>query len=178
MSIYKLSAYGKSFGKAIANTGHHSRSYIAALGSNLRSNTSSHPLDLSCTRSFSVSRACLDLPDKFNEANVISDGLQAPGQNSFGFIADSPLTRLAESFLIDLHDVACLEWSGTIFVAALLFRASVCFPIKVYQERLMARLLNVQPKINELIKKNQTLSKEPVTLAKQKSIFNQRVFAL
>lgn len=174
MSIYKISAYGKALAR-----GHQSQRYTAALGKNLRSNTSFNTLDLSSVRSFSVSRACLDMSDKFNEANVISDGLQAPGgQSSFGFIADSPLTRLAERFLIDLHDVACLEWSGTIFIAALLFRTAVCFPIKIYQERLMARLLNVQPKINELIKKSQTLSKEPMSLAKQKSIFNKRVMAL
>jgi hypothetical protein len=163
MSIYKLSVLNRSFGKAFKR-GQQSWSCIETLGSISSSN-----------RNFSSTRVCQDLPGKFNEANVISDALPMPGQNSFGFIADSPLCRLAENFLIDLHEVSALEWSGTIFVAALLFRVSVCFPIKVYQERLMAKLLNIQPTINELIKKNQPISKDPKTLAKQNSLINKRV---
>jgi hypothetical protein len=113
-----------------------------------------HALHLS--RNFSLSRPyfkddSLGL-DKLNEANnLISDAL--PGQNQLGFIADSPITRFAESFIINLHDMTGMEWSSTIFLAAVLFRLSVCMPIRVYQERLMAKLLNIQPFVNDVVKK-------------------------
>ncbi len=110
------------------------------------------------SRNISISRPCFTDNDynvglsRLNEANnLISDAL--PGASQFGIIADSPITRLAEGFLINLHDMSGMEWTSTIFLAALLFRLSICFPIRVYQERLMAKLLNVQSYVDDVIKK-------------------------
>lgn len=83
----------------------------------------------------------------------------------FSFITDSPITHGCEEILISLHDFLSLDWSSSIFLAAFLFRVSVCLPIKVYQEHLMAKLVNLQPKINEALEKNfKNLKKDSVFL--------------
>ena len=78
--------------------------------------------------------------------------------------------------MIDLHELGGLEWSTTIFLAALLFRLSVCFPIKIYQEKLMAKLLNIQPIVNDAIRKNNKSNKKNSFMnSKKKDIFNKKV---
>jgi hypothetical protein len=98
---------------------------------------------------------------KVSDSNFISDAISSnPEQVKYqiGFIADSPITRFFENALIDLHDLASLEWPTTIFIAALMFRLAVCFPIKIYQERIMAKLLNLQPRLAEIFQKNNTIN--------------------
>lgn len=93
-------------------------------------------------------------PDKqlqvFNEILTNDAGGFVNGTvNKLSFLADAPFTHAIENALISLHSLDVLTWPATIFVAAFCFRLFVCFPIKVYQERLMARLINVQARVRE-----------------------------
>jgi hypothetical protein len=74
-------------------------------------------------------------------------------EKSFGLMSESPFTQSIENILINLHDLGSIEWSGAIFLAALTFRLAICFPIKIFQERISAKITNIQPKINETIEK-------------------------
>ena len=65
-----------------------------------------------------------------------------------------PWTHLAENLLINFHDMSSLEWSSTIFFSALFLRIAVCFPMRVYQERLQAKGLNLQPLVKEAVEKS------------------------
>ena len=91
---------------------------------------------------------------KRNESSKVLEGLSnsdggiiASTVNKLGLLADAPFTHMAENMLIYLNGLDIFGWSATIFMAALIFRLFVCFPIKVYQERTIAKLLNVQPDI-------------------------------
>ncbi|RNA37012.1 mitochondrial inner membrane COX18 isoform X2 [Brachionus plicatilis] len=75
-----------------------------------------------------------------------SDMMTGTESQKFSFITDSPIAHTCEELITSLHDILSLEWSSTIFLTAFLFRLSICFPIKVYQEHLMAKLANLQPK--------------------------------
>lgn len=90
------------------------------------------------------------------------------------------MTRISENFLIEMHDLGGLEWSTTIFLAAFLFRLSICLPIKVYQEKLMAKLLNIQPIVNDAIRKNNKANNKSSLMmnSKMKKIFNKKVIFL
>ena len=68
--------------------------------------------------------------------------------------SDMPWTHLAENLLINFHDMSSLEWSSTIFFSALFLRIAVCFPMRVYQERLQAKGLNLQPLVKEAVEKS------------------------
>lgn len=59
--------------------------------------------------------------------NILTDSNVS---NKISFIADSPPTRFFEDVLCSIHDVFMIDWSTSIFVAALSFRLLVCFPIK------------------------------------------------
>ncbi|CAF0803633.1 unnamed protein product [Brachionus calyciflorus] len=84
----------------------------------------------------------------------------------FSLITDSPITHGFEDLLINLHDVLSLEWSSTIFLAAIVFRLSICFPIKVYQEHLMAKLVNLRPEITEALEKSlKNLKKDSIFMS-------------
>lgn len=83
-----------------------------------------------------------------------SDMMTGTESQKFSFITDSPIAHTCEELITSLHDILSLEWSSTIFLTAFLFRLSICFPIKVYQEHLMAKLANLQPKLNEILEKN------------------------
>lgn len=74
--------------------------------------------------------------------------------NKVSLLTESAFTQLMESSLISLHEFACLEWSSTIFLAAVAFRLAVCLPIKIYQEKLTAKMINLQPIIEEKTKQN------------------------
>jgi hypothetical protein len=67
------------------------------------------------------------------------------------FFADSPITHVLEDALISCHDLCSFEWSTMIILAAFTFRVTLCVPIKIYQERLIARLINIQPSVNEAV---------------------------
>lgn len=83
-----------------------------------------------------------------------SETISTNDSQKFSFITDSPITQTCEDLLTSMHDFFSLEWSSTIFLTAVLFRLSICFPIKIYQEHLMAKLVNLQPKINETLENN------------------------
>lgn len=68
--------------------------------------------------------------------------------------SDSPITQLVEEFLINFHDMCSLEWSSTIFLSALFLRVALCFPFRIYQERLQAKGINLQPVIKNMIENN------------------------
>ena len=103
------------------------------------------------TQSRSESSNLPDLPDTKSGPNVINT---ESSSNPFGFINDSPFARFFENSLIDLHDFGSIEWSTTIVCAAVVFRIFICFPIKIYQDKLSAKLINIQPKIDEVLKKD------------------------
>ena len=55
---------------------------------------------------------------------------------------------------------------STIFLAAIVFRLSICFPIKVYQEHLMAKLVNLRPEITEALEKSlKNLKKDSIFMS-------------
>lgn len=84
----------------------------------------------------------------------------------FSFISDSPITHTFEDLLTSMHDCLSLEWSSTIFLTAFLFRISICFPVKVYQEHLMAKIVNLQPRITEFLENNfKNLKRDSVFLS-------------
>jgi membrane protein insertase Oxa1/YidC/SpoIIIJ len=86
------------------------------------------------------------------KANLITDTVSSDYiSNKISIFSDSPITDVCTDLIISLHDQGVFEWSSTIMISALLFRLSVCFPIKVYQEKLVARMINIQPKIQETI---------------------------
>ena len=97
--------------------------------------------------------------------------------NSFGFITDAPVTRLFENLLIDLHDVGDLEWATTIFIAAFVFRLGVCFPMRIYQEKIMAKLCNSRDLIENILKKqNKSLSTDSIfAKAKANELMKKKV---
>jgi hypothetical protein len=68
--------------------------------------------------------------------------------------SDMPWTHLAENILINFHDLTSFEWSSAIFFSALFLRIAVCFPMRIYQERLQAKGLNLQPLVKEAVEKS------------------------
>ena len=83
---------------------------------------------------------------------------QSTGSDSFidsslTTLTETPFTRLSEHFLTSLHDLGPLEWSTTIFLAALAFRLTVCVPIKIYQEHQIARRVNTMPEVQATVEK-------------------------
>jgi len=84
------------------------------------------------------------------------------------FFADSPITHVVEDVLISVHDMGSFEWSTLIVLSAFAFRLAVCIPIKVYQERLIARLIKIQPAIEEAVEsKLKHICKDSVFLSPQ-----------
>lgn len=73
--------------------------------------------------------------------------------SSLTTLTETPFTRLSEHFLTSLHDLGPLEWSTTIFLAALAFRLTVCVPIKIYQEHQIARRVNTMPEVQATVEK-------------------------
>lgn len=85
------------------------------------------------------------------KADLITDSSTSYISNKLGIFSESPITDVCTDLIVGLHDFGAFEWSSTIMVTALVFRLSVCFPIKVYQEKLVARMINLQPKIQEIM---------------------------
>ena len=88
--------------------------------------------------------------------NIIEPvNISAPDEagESIRLISDSPITQGLEELLINFHDTFNLEWSSTVILTAFVFRACVAFPFRIYQERLQAKLINLQPVIKELTDK-------------------------
>ena len=67
---------------------------------------------------------------KRNESTEIISSSSSTVSNQMGFIADSPLTRVFEDVLCQVHDVLNVNWFTSIFLAAFAFRLFVCFPVK------------------------------------------------
>lgn len=72
-------------------------------------------------------------------------------EQKFSFISDSPITETIENTLINLHELFAIDWAPTIILSAVAFRLLFCFPIKIYQEHMSARVANLQPIIKEKI---------------------------
>jgi hypothetical protein len=89
----------------------------------------------------------LNIQKRFKSTDGFMDG-------SLDTMAELPITQLAESLLINLHDMGALEWSTTIFLAAFAFRLTVCFPIKIYQEHQVAKTILAMPAVQEAVTKN------------------------
>ena len=70
-------------------------------------------------------------------------------QAASNFISDSPICHAFADLITGFHDLCGLEWWSTIVIAGILFRVSVCVPIKVYQEHVQAKVMMCQPIINE-----------------------------
>jgi inner membrane protein COX18 len=85
------------------------------------------------------------------KANLITDSSSNYFSNKIGIFSDSPITNGFTDLIVSLHDLGSFEWSSTIMITALIFRLSVCFPIKIYQEKIVARMINIQPKIKEVM---------------------------
>lgn len=78
-------------------------------------------------------------------------------------LSEAPFTHAIENVLLGIHGVDMLSWPATIFVAAFLFRLSICFPIKVYQERMIAKLINVQARVRDQFEeKTSSINKKAV----------------
>ena len=65
--------------------------------------------------------------------------------------SDSPITKTFEELLVHLHDAGSFEWATTIFLSALLFRLTICFPIRIYQEHLTSKVAILQPLIKATV---------------------------
>jgi hypothetical protein len=102
--------------------------------------------------------------------------------NSTGsVVSESPLIHLAESLLVNIHDQGLFEWSTTFFLVSLLFRFTVCIPLKIYQEHLIARRVILSPKIQEVVDKSfreKKLDPRMLTMDQRKKLANQVSFFL
>lgn len=126
------------------------------------------------TSSTNIQHVKLIAPESETMINTTVDST-----NRVGFITDSPITHTFEDLLMNLHDSLSLEWSSTIFLAAFLFRLSIGFPIRIYQEHLMAKLAELQPKIKEATEKSiEKIRKSSVFLTPElkRKIFRQVFF--
>ncbi len=65
--------------------------------------------------------------------------------------SDSPIAKTLEELLVQMHDLGSFEWTTTIFISALLFRITLCFPIRIYQEHLISKIANSQPLIKATV---------------------------
>ena len=66
---------------------------------------------------------------RYESTEIISPS-SSTVSNQMGFIAESPLTRVFEDVLCQVHDVLDVNWFTSIFLAAFAFRLFVCFPVK------------------------------------------------
>ena len=90
---------------------------------------------------------------KFPDYKMV-DATSVGGQNPTGnFMSDSPIVQSFEEMLISLHDSGAFDWSTTVMLATIAFRLAVCFPFRVYQERINAKAVNLQPYIKQMIEK-------------------------
>lgn len=89
------------------------------------------------------------LVQKRDDSTNPNEGFIGGLANKANLLGEAPFTQFIEDVLVNVHDAFSLGWPSVIFGAAVCFRLFVCFPIKIYQENMIAKLVNVQPKIKQ-----------------------------
>ena len=105
-----------------------------------------------------------------------STNLAVKLSNFLSSMSDTPFCQMATNLMIYLHDLGSFSWPTTIFLTALIFRTAVCFPIKIYQEHLMARQILAIPVIQETTEKtfkDKNLNPHMLSTAQKKKLFEE-----
>lgn len=109
-----------------------------------------------------------------------NSGMISGTVNKLSLLSDAPFTHAIENMLLSLNDLDLFGWASSIFVAALIFRMLVSCPIKVYQEHIVSRLVEVQPKIMARFEeKTKSINKNSIFMTPElKKILKKQVFKI
>nr|XP_033789171.1 cytochrome c oxidase assembly protein COX18, mitochondrial [Geotrypetes seraphini] len=87
----------------------------------------------------------------FCSAASVPDNSIRPGW--YESIADSAPIHLAENLLTSLQDASGLPWWANIICATVALRTAITLPLAVYQMYIVAKVENLQPEIETLVKR-------------------------
>ena len=94
-----------------------------------------------------------------NSNEIIPNNInETIGQQYFSFLSDSPIIHKIEEFVVYLHDLTGQSWTFNILFTAFMLRLLICFPLRIYGEKVRAKHTNLQPvihaKVMEKLRKN------------------------
>ncbi|XP_069970641.1 cytochrome c oxidase assembly protein COX18, mitochondrial [Penaeus vannamei] len=90
--------------------------------------------------------------DKRNFSMSWLDNLAITQAGWFRALAESRLVESLMGGLQGIHDSLNLPWWGAIIVSTILMRGVLTFPLAVYQNYILAKVLNMKPEMDELVK--------------------------
>lgn len=90
--------------------------------------------------------------DKRNFSMSWLDNLAITQAGWFRALAESRLVESLMGGLQGIHDSLNLPWWGAIIVSTILMRGVLTFPLAVYQNYILAKVENMKPEMDELVK--------------------------